>query len=150
MMYWQIGMILLVSVAFYLSQLFGFEYRQGLFAAAIAATAATCGAIAAVAAELPDPSSDPFVLRRARHAVSGVIAAAAPAAVAWFLMVPRAGFISFAIASVFAVLAVWMAVEVVQGSTEEHGAFPYRRFFCALAGMVAETGIVFAVLMPHA
>lgn len=95
MMYWQIGMILLVSVAFYLSQLFGFEYRQGLFAAAIAATAATCGAIAAVAAELPDPSSDPFVLRRARHAVSGVIAAAAPAAVAWFLMVPRAGFISF-------------------------------------------------------
>ena len=136
-----------MAVSFYLSMVLGFEYQQGLWAAAIAATALAFGAIAAVGAEVP-AKSDAFAIRRARHAICGVIAAASPTAVAWFLLVQLGGFLSAVIAFLFTILALWMAYEVVRYSTEERREFPTKKFLLSIVSMLVETFIVLAMFWP--
>lgn len=149
MLYWQIGMVLLVANIYTLSLLAGASYRHSLFGAGIAAAAATFGAAAMVAAELPEPGADPFLIRKARHAVCGLIAASSAAAMAFFLMMPWVAFVGFAIAAVFATLACWMAYEVVRGATADNQLFPTGKFIIALTGTITEILLLCIILAPN-
>lgn len=147
MLYWQIGIVLLIATTFHLSMLLGVDYKGALFSSAFAATGAVMFGIFAIGSVLPDSSANPLLVREALPNICGLIAAASAAAMAFFFTEPYIGIVATAISIPFAVLAVGMATAVVQRVTEQ-GKHTQWRFIVSVFSLAVEVVLVALILQP--
>jgi hypothetical protein len=147
MLYWQIGIVLLVAITFHLSILLGADYKGALFSSAFAAAGAVAFGIVAIGSVLPEPSANPLLVKEALPNVCGLIAAASAAAMAFFFTEPYIGVVAAAISVPFAALAVVMAASVVQHVTEQ-GRHTHWRFIVSVLSLAAEVVLVALILQP--